>query len=95
MGTGLSFLRWLDYTNQGDSLKSALYYLPVFKIPKKLAKEIENMQRNFLWCRGNSRISHHKLDIVHQNIEGGLSVGRIREKNLALLAKWPRRFPLE
>lgn len=96
MGTGLSFLRWLDYTNHGDSLKSALYYLWVFKIPKKLAKEIENMQRNFLWCRGDSGLSHHKLDYCSpKQWGGGLGVGRIREKNLALLAKWPRGFPLE
>jgi len=72
-----------------------MYYLSMFKIPKKVANDIVRIQRKFLWSgeKGGRFIPLVKWDIVQkQKSEGGLGVGDLEKKNAALLFKWWWRF---
>ena len=68
-----------------------IYYLSLFRMPKKVAEEIVSLQRKFLWG-GNKEgrpMSLVRWDLVQQSKEkGGLGVGVIEDKNVALLLKW-------
>ena len=72
-----------------------LYFLSIFKIPKKVAVKIVQLQRNFFWSingskKGLSLISWENTQ--KPRIYGGLAVGDIIIKNAALLFKWWWRF---
>jgi len=68
-----------------------LYYLSIFKVPKKVANDIIRMQRKFLW---NGQKEGRCLPLVKwevvmkQKSAEGLGVGNIAVKNAALLFKW-------
>jgi len=68
-----------------------IYYLSLFRMPKKVAEEIISLQRKFLWG-GNKEgrsLSLVRWELVQQSKEkGGLGVGDIEDKNIALLVKW-------
>jgi len=75
-----------------------IYYLSLFKLPKKVANDIIRLQRKFLW--GGNREGNHmalvKWEVVQLRKEyGGLGVGDIVVKNAALLFKWWWRFANE
>ena len=72
-----------------------MYYLSIFKIPKKVANDIVRIQRKFLWSgeKGGRSMPLVKWDVVkQQKSEGGLGVGDLEKKNAALLFKWWWRF---
>lgn len=75
-----------------------LYYLSIFRIPKMVAKKIIGIQRRFLWqgdCN-NKGMSLVKWDTVEMPKEwGGLGVGNLLTKNIALLLKWWWRYTKE
>jgi len=75
-----------------------LYYLSLFKVPKKVANDIVRLQRKFLWC-GSKEGRYMPLVnwevVMKQKSEGGLGVGDIVSKNAALLLKWWWRFASE
>ncbi|KAL4590714.1 hypothetical protein LXL04_003655 [Taraxacum kok-saghyz] len=67
------------------------YWLGIFKAPKTVIREIESIQRKFLWgITGKNRgISWVKWEDVCKNKEdGGLGVGNIEDYNRAMMAKW-------
>lgn len=67
-------------------------------IPSKLAKLLEKMKRAFFWeGKGEGRSDHLvKWEIVSRPKKyGGLGVGNLINKNLALLGKWLWTFPIE
>lgn len=71
-------------------LNLPLYFLSIFKLPIGIARQIETLQKQFLW-RGNYDSKPHliKWDIVAcpKNL-GGLGIGSISQKNQTLLGKW-------
>jgi len=75
-----------------------VYYLSMFKMPKKVALEINKIQRKFLWnskhnCKTAALV---KWEIVQRpKKEGGLGVGDLTIKNAALLFKWWWRYACE
>nr|DAD35928.1 TPA_asm: hypothetical protein HUJ06_006568 [Nelumbo nucifera] len=73
-----------------------VYFLFVFKIPTREAKRIEKMTRDFLWEPGQEKDHLIRWEIVSRSKEeGGLGLGNITFKNVALLGKWLWRWPLE
>ena len=74
------------------------YYLSLFKMPQKVIKEIEKIMRNFLWKGADGNGGDHLVSwklVTRPKIKRGLGIGRLKEKNKALLFKWLWRFPLE
>lgn len=72
-----------------------LYFFSLFKAPKKLLSDLEKLHTKFFWGEsGTSRkiiwASSNKL--TGEFDRGGLKVGSLARKNLALLAKWWWRF---
>ena len=68
-----------------------LYYLSMFKAPVAIIKEINRIQRNFLWeARGEEKkVAWIKWELCCNAKEnGGLGVKNIDKFNKALVAKW-------
>ena len=75
-----------------------IYYLSLFRMPLKVIKEVEKRMRNFLWKGADGEGGDHLVSwntVARAKTKGGLSIGRLKEKNKALLFKWLWRFPLE
>jgi len=75
-----------------------IYYLSLFKMPKKVALEITKMQRKFLWGvnkegRCNALVRWEVVQKSKKN--GGLGVNDLLLKNAALLFKWWWRYACE
>ncbi|RVW83230.1 hypothetical protein CK203_039628 [Vitis vinifera] len=69
----------------------ASYFLSLFKIPASVAAKIERLQRDFLWLGvGEGKRDHLvRWDVVCKlKTIGGLGLGNISWRNLALLGKW-------
>ncbi|RVW94236.1 LINE-1 retrotransposable element ORF2 protein [Vitis vinifera] len=67
------------------------YFLSLFKIPASVAAKIERLQRDFLWSGvGEGKRDHLvRWDVVCKpKTIGGLGLGNISWRNLALLGKW-------
>ena len=68
-----------------------IYYMSIFPIPMGVAKKINSITRQFLWS-GN--MEKKSLSLVPWEIVqlpkamGGLSIGNILHKNIAMLSKW-------
>ena len=61
-------------------------------------KEMEKIMRNFLWKGADGDGGDHLVPwkmVVRPKLKGGLGIGRLKERNKALLFKWLWRFPLE
>ncbi|KAJ9700981.1 hypothetical protein PVL29_006352 [Vitis rotundifolia] len=74
------------------------YFLSLFKIPASVAAKIEKLQRDFLWSGvGEGKRDHLvRWDVVCKpKTIGGLGLGNISWRNLALLGKWLWRYPRE
>lgn len=66
-----------------------VYYMSLFKIPRKIQLEVEKCQRNFLWLGGLGKKDHlvKWADVCRPKSYGGLGIGSLQAKNLALLTK--------
>ncbi|XP_010258726.1 PREDICTED: uncharacterized protein LOC104598390 [Nelumbo nucifera] len=67
-----------------------IYFLSVFKILVKVANRLEKMMRHFLWETGEEKRDHRVAweVVTRSKNSGGLGLGNIRNRNLALLGKW-------
>ena len=75
-----------------------IYFLSIFKIPKKVAQEVIKIQRRFLWSGHNQgKVSALvKWEIIQKpKDKGGLGVTNLTLKNAALLFKWCWRYASE
>ncbi|PWA95854.1 Arginine repressor C-terminal-like domain-containing protein [Artemisia annua] len=75
-----------------------IYYLSLFKAPKKVINLLESIRCRFFWgFKENQRgISWVKWNsILLKPSMGGLGVGSLLAKNLSLLGKWKWRFLTE
>jgi len=68
-----------------------LFYMSVFAMPKGTIKVISSLTRSFLWkgtstSHGIFKVAWHK--VIKSKSSGGLGLGSIHNKNLALLFKW-------
>lgn len=79
----------------GESLINAiisnvpLYYMFIVKMPTKVIQILEKCQRDFLWEMGNGKNDHlvKWVDVCRPKNQGGLGMGRLKEKYMVLLAK--------
>lgn len=71
-----------------------VYYMSLFKMPIKVSWELKKCQRDFLWEGGRGKKDHLvKWDNVCRPKEfGGLGIGHLNERNVAILGKWLWRF---
>jgi len=75
-----------------------IYFLSLFKMPRKVANEIIRIQKRFLWNanEGKRYSALVKWDVVQRpKKQGGLGVTDPMLKNAALLFKWWWRFACE
>lgn len=75
-----------------------IYYLSLFRAPLNTADLLEKIRRRFFWGfkddeRGMSWFNWKTVMCPFN--KGGLGIGSIRAKNLALLGKWWWRFHVE
>lgn len=66
------------------------YYMSLYAMPDKVVSSQERLLRNFLWeGHSGSKINHLlKWDrVTHSRLDGGLRLGGLKRKNMALLAK--------
>ena len=75
----------------------SLYYMSLFKIPKAMVERVDRIHRNFLWEGQGDKKKLHLLkwsEVIksnwsgRSNWSGGLSLGSLEKKNVALLVKW-------
>lgn len=73
-----------------------VYYMSLFKMPVKIVKVLEKYQWDFLWESGEkkSHLVNWKVACCPKS-HGGLGVGWLKERNMALLVKWIWRFSTE
>lgn len=67
-----------------------MYVMSLFKIPKVVAKNIAQIQRRFLWCGCSEKKPFPPIKwsfIELPKLLGGLSVGILIHRNIALLFK--------
>ena len=68
-----------------------IYFMSLFKLLGRVADFLEKMMRAFLWDigengKGRSLVTRDLVAISKEN--GGLELGNLKKKNLALLGKW-------
>lgn len=73
-----------------------VYYMFLFKMPGKIVKVLEK-KKDFLWEGGRKKKMHlvNWEVACHPKEERGLRVGRLKDRNVALLSKWIWRFSYE
>lgn len=67
-----------------------VYYMSLFKIPKKIDLVLKKYQRDFLWEVGKEKKDHLMKweDVCRPKEFGCLGIGHLKEGNSALLGKW-------
>ncbi|RVW58645.1 putative ribonuclease H protein [Vitis vinifera] len=72
-----------------------IYQIPLFRMPKLVARKLEKLQRVFLWGRGNLEKKTHLVNwevVCADKEKGGLGLRKLAFLNKALLGKWIWRF---
>ena len=75
-----------------------IYFLSLFPIPSEVAKQLEKLQRDFLWSGLGSEFKYHLVSwstICEPVCNGGLAIRNLRQCNQALLGKWLWHYGLE
>ncbi|RVW44756.1 putative ribonuclease H protein [Vitis vinifera] len=68
---------------------------PFFRMPKRVARRLEKLQRDFLWGGGSTERKAHLVSwekVCVSKEKGGLGLRKIVQLNKALLGKWVWRF---
>ncbi|XP_058746507.1 uncharacterized protein LOC131619429 [Vicia villosa] len=92
--------RWLSFGGRITLLKFVLGSLPIFTLsfylaPKKVIRETNKIQSNFLWGGVKEKICIHWVkwkDACLPVDKGGLGLRSVEDFNLALLFKWKWRI---
>ncbi|XP_058774436.1 uncharacterized protein LOC131648722 [Vicia villosa] len=92
--------RWLSFGGRITLLKSVLGSLPIFTLsfylaPRKVIREINKIQSNFLWGGIEERRRIYWVcwnDVCRPVDKGGLGLRRMEDFNMTLLLKWKRRI---
>ena len=74
------------------------YFLSLLPIPIKVAKQMEELQRDFLWNGIGDKCKLHLVNwskVCRPVKNGGLGIRCLRRFNSALLAKWLWRYSVE
>ncbi len=74
------------------------YFLSLFPIPAGVARRLEKLQRDFLWCGLEDQPKYHLVkwsQICCPIQNGGLAIRDLRCFNKTLLGKWLWRYGLE
>ena len=69
--------------------------MSLFKMPKAVIERLDCMRRDFLWDGQADKKKLHLIkwsEVIKPKSNGGLGIGSLENKNLALLAKWWWRF---
>ena len=72
-----------------------IYFMSIFPIPKGVIEKINKIQQAFLWCGSADKSPRALISwkiIELPKLLGGLSVGNLLHRNLALLFKWVWRY---
>ena len=72
--------------------------MSIFKMPISVQAEIEKVMRDFFWENAEEGQSRHLIaweTTCSPKDLGGLGIGNLDKRNIALLSKWLWRFPLE
>ena len=72
--------------------------MSLFKMLKAVMESLDRIRRDFLWeCHGDNKELHLVMwsEVIKPKSKGGLGLGSLENKNLALLAKWWWRFGKE
>ena len=75
-----------------------IYFMSLFKAPCGVIGRLEKLMKGFLWEGVEEGKKFHLVKwekVCQSKEEGGLGLGNLRNRNVALLAKWLWRFPLE
>lgn len=75
----------------------SLSTMSLYNVPAKVVHTIEKFQRDFL-CEGGRQKKDHLIkweSMVQPKEFGGIGMGRIKERNVALMLKWLWRFAVE
>lgn len=72
-----------------------IHYLSLLVLPKSICAELEKIQRDFLWTRGEDGKGMHLVaweKICTPKDGGGIGIWWLSSMNKALLCKWLWRF---
>ena len=72
-----------------------LYFMSLFPMPKGIIEKITKIQRNFLWGGSEEKSSIPLVawrQIALPKLLGGLSIGNLLHRNIAMLFKWIWRY---
>ncbi|EOY07997.1 Uncharacterized protein TCM_022315 [Theobroma cacao] len=75
-----------------------IFYMSIFQIPKRVIKELEKIERRFLWCGSEKKQKIHYIEwskVCNYKENGGLGIINMEVKNRALLNKWLWRYGSE
>lgn len=66
-----------------------VYIMSLFKMLTKITHQVEKLQRDFLWEGGHEKKDHLVgwKYVCQSKAEGSLGIGRIKERNMALMGK--------
>lgn len=76
----------------------SVYYLSLFKMPQRVASELDKLQATFLWGGSAEDRKIHMIkweDLSKRMDQGGLGIRKLRDVNKCLLIKWWWRFGSE
>ena len=95
--------KFLSFGGRVTLIKSVLsslllYYMSIFKIPRKVTDELDKIQSRFLWGSSETRRKVHLVNwerVCMSKERGGLGVKRVKDMNDSLLMKWWWRYGKE
>lgn len=75
-----------------------IYYLSLYRAPKKIISKMERLVRNFLWGDTATKKGQHLIKWSTTKLSknsGGLGILDLHNRNISLLGKWIWRYYVE